>query len=59
MLSFLVEIKNSFEERSKYTTWLIIYDLPDSLASSKRSEMCYLNTNVIFYDFWFYIKAIK
>ena len=59
ILSFLVEINNSFEQRSKYTTGLITYDLPDSLASLKKSEMCNLNTNVIFYDFWFYIKVMK
>ena len=49
ILSFLVEIKNSFEQRSKYTTWLIIHDLPDSLDLLKKSEMCNLNTNMIFY----------
>ena len=49
ILSFLVEIKNRFEQRSKYTAWLIIHDFPDSLDLLKKSEMCNLNTSLIFY----------
>ena len=35
--------------RPKYTIWLIKYDLSDSLAALKKSEMYNVNTNVIFY----------